>query len=775
MKLQAKFLSILVPLILVPLMLVSFTSQRVLQSNMADNAFTQTQILSDQIQWSLEQGLGLVKRYHREFRNQSDSDVNSQHLIERFHQLRPELLSISVFDGEKHLLASSGKVPEKITRSVSLSNNHTLIQSSSQKFVLKVNSILPPRYHGGASFVLETYLPLDAMNRFIATTRQESHILILLESSEGEPLTQERTLIAALKNAQAKAVSNVMWNNKSFISNRKSIHPKLSMLVLTPALETVSSMDRLNSLLSYIAIAAGLLSIMILHKTVTSWVTNPLGKIQQLTSNITDGELEPVEGLNRKDEIGDFAQSFDEMRRHLLSTTQQIQELAYYDTLTGLPNKVTFIDSIQKLIEKSTLTGHQVAILFFDLDNFKHINDGLGHETGDSLLMQMGTRLKQCIRSDDLLSKECRTSSSGNAMVARLGGDEFTLALSNVDSPEEVSKIANRVIERLSKPFLVNDNELFVSASIGISMYPKDGFTPEALLKNADTAMYAAKSNGKNNFHFYNANMNKPVLERIALESSMRCALENNEFLLHFQPKVPLNGNDCYEFETLMRWHNAEKGMISPGLFIPLAEDTGYIHQIGDWVIEQCCKQIEEWNDQGLKNVSVSLNLSPVQLNYGTPLNTLKKCLQMYRLDPSQLEVEITESGLMQNEQLAIGLLDEIKSLGVRIALDDFGTGYSSMAYLLKFPIDTLKIDRAFIKDIETNDESLMVLDTIIELAKKLKLQLVAEGVETQQQLALLQTRNCDFIQGFYFSKPLVAEQAMAFFQQHFDNLPQAS
>lgn len=776
MKLQTKFLSILIPLILAPLLIVSITAHWVLQSSLKDSTHTQTQILTDQVIWAVNQSKQLARQYIAELRN---NYVLSPELIAEelntFHQLRPDILNIMVKQQDK-ILGTSGQFDHsQVVKNTPLSGAQLQL-TKQQGFQLNVQQTA---HILGRSepLVINLTLPLVNLNKLVESSRRKSHVIVLLSNSEGELLTQEKSLKKLLpKSLIDTPAFPITWNNKNFMVTNAKVDDGLYMSTLTPTMNVTSATDKLNALLSYIAIVAGLISVVVLHKSISSLVTSPLARFQRHTQNIIRGSSSHINSLKRTDEIGEFARSFNDMRKHLLSTTEQIEELAYYDTLTGLPNKVTFIDTIQNLIEKSTLTGHQLAIVFFDLDNFKHINDALGHETGDTLLMEVSTRLKECIRSHDVLAHESHKSGkNNNSMIARLGGDEFTLVLSKINSPEEAAKVASRILQKLAVPFNIGDNELFISASMGISMYPKDGKTPEALLKNADTAMYAAKASGKNHSRFYDSKMNKPVLERIELEASMRSALANNEFILYYQPKVPIFGETHFEFETLMRWNHAEKGMISPGLFIPLAEDTGYIQTLGDWAIEQTCRQIELWNRKGYKNVSVSTNLSPVQLNYGNPLQTIKQALSNFDIKPEQLEIEITESGLMQNEQHAVELLNQIKSLGVRIALDDFGTGYSSLAYLLKFPIDTLKIDRTFIRDIDSHPESLKVLESIIGLAKSLNLHVVAEGVETKEQLDLLLQRKCNYIQGFYFARPTEPQQAMAFFEEHFASDPQLS
>ncbi len=445
------------------------------------------------------------------------------------------------------------------------------------------------------------------------------------------------------------------------------------------------------------------------------------------------------------------------MRLSLKETTEQIQELAYFDPLTSLPNKITFLDSIHTYIEKTKTNNGIMAILFFDLDNFKHVNDGLGHQMGDLLLMQVGNRLKECVDFENQpYRSEVTSLNSDSCLLARMGGDEFTLIVSDIHSPDEASKIAVRILTRLAMPFVLNEHEVFIGASIGIAIYPHDGNNTETLLK------------GKNNFQFFDQSMNGPVSERITLESKMRTALENDEFRLYFQPRVPVNGGFRYEFEALIRWINPERGFISPGVFIPIAEESGLIQQVGDWVLHSACQQIKTWLDMGYQDVLVSINLSPVQFNYGNPTSSVRHALKKYRIDPKHLEIEITETGLMQNENVATAILMSLKDLGIRIALDDFGTGYSSLAYLRRFPIDTLKIDRSFVNDLEQDPESILVLESIISLAKSLDLEIVAEGVETENQLEILKQKECSSIQGFLFAKPSPPNEAMTFFDEYF-------
>ena len=771
MKLQTKFLLILFPLVVVPLLLNSYITRHHFAQMVAEGVEQQNQILREQMLWNVDIARQSARELvteivsYPELKDAFDQWPSHPELLQSrldtFQKNHPKLVYVEIFGEDSELLAEAGERPLSelnVDTPAFINIKHRLFLLEQHQADLNI----------APGIRVRTITRAKQMETFIHKTRRTSNILLVLVD-HGLVLSKEESIQDMLTNNAAQHGSHVQWNSNNYLVNQTKITDSLEMMTLTPTVEMEASGEALNSMLFYVAICAGLLSLLILHRSVATLVTVPLERFHTLTHNIINGNYRAVKVFKRNDELGQLSQSMETMRQHLQDTSQHIEELAYYDSLTGLPNKVSFIDTIQHLIEKSQVTGHQVAILFFDLDNFKHINDGLGHEVGDELLMQVSSRLKECIRSHDVVAPSNHLAlQDADEVIARLGGDEFTLVLSKINSPDEAAKVANRILQKLSKPFVLHDNDVFISASIGISMYPKDGRTPEDLLKNADTAMYAAKASGKSHSRFYDSKMNKPVLERIELEASMRSALANNEFILYYQPKVPLFGETRFEFETLMRWNHAEKGMISPGLFIPLAEESGYIQILGDWAIEQTCRQIEYWNRKGYKNVTVSTNLSPVQLNYGNPLQTIKQALSNFDIRPEQLEIEITESGLMQNEKHAVELLNEIKSLGVRIALDDFGTGYSSLAYLLKFPIDTLKIDRAFIHDIDSHPESLKVLESIIGLAKSLDLHVVAEGVETKEQLDLLQERECNYIQGFYFARPTEPEQAMAFFEGHF-------
>ncbi len=418
------------------------------------------------------------------------------------------------------------------------------------------------------------------------------------------------------------------------------------------------------------------------------------------------------------------------------------ERLAYqanHDTLTRLPNRNLLMDRLDHALALSQRSGGWVAVLFIDLDNFKQVNDSLGHAAGDALLRAVAERLSGCVRSHDTL--------------ARLGGDEFILVLENLPREELVAAVARKIMEVLQPPFLLGGNEFFISSSIGISLFPKDGADRETLLRNADMAMYRAKKQGRSNFQFYSKWMNDHVIERLYLENGLRYAMARNELLLYYQPQVDLASLTVVGVEALIRWRHPAQGFISPAKFIPLAEETGLIIPIGAWVIETACIQAKRWEDAGL-SLRVAVNLSARQFTQPDLIGNIITTLQRTGLPADRLKLEITESLLMEDVEKVIVILRALKDIGVKIAIDDFGTGYSSLSYLKRFPLDFLKIDRSFIRDIQSDPDDAAITLAILAMAHSMRLDVIAEGVETDEQLAFLHAHHCKEVQGFYFSPP---------------------
>jgi diguanylate cyclase (GGDEF)-like protein len=427
---------------------------------------------------------------------------------------------------------------------------------------------------------------------------------------------------------------------------------------------------------------------------------------------------------------------------HIISQ-QQVEYLTTRDPLTGLANRYLFNDELVSHIDRHRDKTH-IALLFINLDRFKTINDSLGHQVGDRLLKIVSERLKNCINDTTLL--------------ARLGGDEFMLMIKNPESIKAVKDLADTINLIISKPYKVDYYKLNTSCSIGISMYPKDSLESRILLRNADTAMNSAKAKGGNRYQFYTDGMNQQVTSRLTIETELRRAIRENEFKIYYQPQVNAYTGELEGAEALVRWVHPTAGIVSPAEFIPVAEETGLIEDIGDWVLEQACRTFKEWNQEAELNLSVAVNVSVKQLNDSFVLR-LTDILNKTGLKGNHLELEITESLLMRNVQENIRILDNINRLGVHFAMDDFGTGYSSLSYLRQFPIGKLKIDRSFVNDITDNPDDEAIIRAIIAMGKTLKLKVIAEGVENHQQLVLLQPIGCDSYQGFFFSKPLSATE----------------
>ena len=439
---------------------------------------------------------------------------------------------------------------------------------------------------------------------------------------------------------------------------------------------------------------------------------------------------------------------------------KRIHQLAYYDDLTGLPNRVMFSEYLGHAITRARRSSEKLAVLFLDIDDFKRVNDTLGHQSGDVLLQEAAERLSRCLRESDYIAVADDPDKPGG-VLARQGGDEFIILLPGIKHVHDPSAVANRIIESFFQPIDVNGHECYTSASIGISIYPSDGDQSEDLIKNADNAMYHAKDRGKNGYQYFQESMNTAVAERLAMETKLRKAFDNKQFALFYQAQVDAVNSEMIALEALLRWRDPEAGLIPPNDFIPVAEQTGLIIPIGEWVLYEACRQGAAWQKEGYPRVRISVNVSTVQFSRDGFVNTIQRALTESKFDPTCLEIEITESAIMSNPKGATDVLAEIKALGVSIALDDFGTGYSSLNYLRRFPIDTLKVDRSFIEDVDKNPQDEQIVAAIVAMAHAMNLRVVAEGVETRDQLRVVSENDCDLIQGFLFSRPAPAEQIL--------------
>lgn len=443
---------------------------------------------------------------------------------------------------------------------------------------------------------------------------------------------------------------------------------------------------------------------------------------------------------------------------------ERISTLAYFDVLTGLPNRQFFKDRLVQALEVASRHQKELAVLFIDLDNFKQVNDTLGHTAGDEVLSEVSERLKACVRSSDWVDTSQILPNEKD--FARLGGDEFVLLLSEIRSAEDVSIVASRIIENIASPIALENTEVIITPSIGIATYPTDGSDVETLIRNADTAMYHAKAEGRNNFQFFSAALNKRANRRMELENALRKAIEREEFYLNYQPQVSLRDHSIVAVEALARWKSHELGEVSPGHFIPIAEECGMILELGDWVLNEVCRQIKRWQFAGYPDMKVAVNISSLQFRNQNLTRNLLDITSAHDVATSSIELELTESVLMSGINEAVETLGSLKEAGFTISLDDFGTGYSSLSYLKLFPIDLLKIDRSFVSDIPGDENDVAIVEAIVAMAHKLNMRVVAEGVETELQREFLTAQGCDIVQGYLISAPVPAEQVQAFFAQ---------
>jgi diguanylate cyclase (GGDEF)-like protein/PAS domain S-box-containing protein len=432
--------------------------------------------------------------------------------------------------------------------------------------------------------------------------------------------------------------------------------------------------------------------------------------------------------------------------------TEQMSYLAQHDTLTNLPNRLLLKDRVRQAIVASQRHGTRLAVLFLDLDGFKHINDSLGHAIGDELLRSVAERLLVCVRSSDT--------------VSRLGGDEFVVLLPEIARAEDAGISATKILNALIAPHEIHPYSLRVTASIGLTTYPEDGQDAETLIKNADMAMYQAKQEGRNNYQFFEKNMNVRAIERQSIEADLRYALERNEFLLHYQTKINLQTGEITGAEALIRWQHPDRGLIDPLQFISVAEDCGLMIPIGKWVLRESCRQAQAWQDAGLPPIGMAVNVSSVELRNEGFLEGVRAALADTRLMSRYLQLELTESVLMRHPISTVPILRSLKAMGVGLAIDDFGTGYSSLSYLRQFPIDTLKVDQSFVREIRSETDSAIIVSAVIGMGRSLNHCVVAEGVETAEQLAFLQAQGCDEGQGYYFNRPVAAAEFAKSFQR---------
>jgi len=565
---------------------------------------------------------------------------------------------------------------------------------------------------------------------------------------------KNNSIMSFLSNRQSTPLQTSLSNTPVLLHSKK-LFLNLNLLGILPKEEILNSSRELSKIILVISLLAILSSIFLVYFSLRKIILQPIQKLNKAAHSIGQGNLNSNINIKSNDEIGVLAKSFQTMSQNLKQIHEEVNHSANHDSLTGLPNRSMFMNYLTETIATSKKQGQKSSLLFLDLDDFKNINDTLGHQAGDILLQEIASRLSTTLRKSESL----KSKNTANDLVARLGGDEFIILLNDIDGPFDATAVADRVLKKLQQPISIFDNQVYANCSIGITLYPDDAEDADNLIKNADIAMYHAKEQGKNHYQFYSNQLNTDMQKRLIMNANLRVALENDFFFIHYQPKVDAQTGNIIGLEALLRWQDSELGMVSPEQFIPVAEESGLITPITEWVFNEVCKQCIAWQEQKISTVPIAVNVSSIQFKRRDLVDMIKTSLQRTGLAASNIEIELTETSLLDDTTDAIQILNGLNQLGINVALDDFGTGYSSLNYLNQLPIHTLKIDRSFVHKITSLDHEYAIVDAIIALAHALDLQVVAEGVETTTQLEYLKLRNCDVIQGYLFSKPLPANE----------------
>ncbi|MAM86374.1 MAG: hypothetical protein CME36_03570 [unclassified Hahellaceae] len=583
--------------------------------------------------------------------------------------------------------------------------------------------------------------------------RTEEHLSSKL-SADGTSHARLENLLSAVPVQDFTAIQ--LGGQDGFLCSHP-VADSYRLVAWLPARKLVKRSNELALFIILICLGSVLVISLVLYAQLNMLIIRPIRHLQRATEAIGRGHLLKKIHVKGNDEVGALAESINAMSASLQKSHEQVRFLAYHDTLTALPNRLMFYEQLASTIATARRSGARFAVLYLDLDHFKRVNDTLGHRAGDQLLGIVAERLAHCMRESDFIARSDSTEDevSSPGMLARIGGDEFLLLLQDIPDLLLPGVIAERIVDSISKPIPVDNNECYVSASLGITIYPDDGESPDLLIKYADIAMYHAKSEGRNNFQYYRDSMNSAMVERANMESKLREAIRENRLFLQYQPQADLRSGEVIGVEALVRWSDPELGMISPSTFIPFAEENGLIVEIGTWVLEQACRQAVAWLDETGTPIKVAVNVSAVQFAKGNFQEVVRSTLTRSGLAPSHLCLEITETSFMEHIDRIDIVLEEIRALGVLIALDDFGKGFSSLNYLRQFPIDILKIDRSFVNELsDTDSDTGAIITAIIAMAHALHIKVIAEGVENAQQLESLRSRDCDFVQGFYLYRP---------------------
>ncbi len=813
MKLQHIFNGTIIPLVIIPLMILGWTANTHLIDNSRTRTFSQLSEVSSELKQQIDQASHLarnnldllssdfvVQQYALTKDDASRYSIYQRGLLERFSHHQQ---SSHQYEAVRYILPD-GYEDARWTRTPSFKIDGSAKDQSWFKILSRSDSTYfhyLEKNHQNSEWIVHFYkalklaertsgrvkpakklrgylsisLPLQWLLTDIKQLGENTELIIALADAAGKPLLintglddndQQSMRSHVLETGQQDtyfAIDSLQLKGVKHYVEVTPVLGKYFLLVASPANASVVFDETLSSKVATITALSMLATISLLFLLLHFSVIRPLHALESASEAVGRGAFDTVIKLNGGLELRRLAGSLNKMTHQLRKASEKISYAANHDSLTQLPNRRMFLHCLKQAVASAQRSNESMALLFLDVDNFKNINDSLGHDVGDLLLTQFSTRLCQSLREEDTIAHT--TLPSEEDLVARLGGDEFTIILRHVASPENAEAVARRIVEKMIPPFSINKQKMYVSTSIGIALYPDDAQQVDELIKCADIAMYGAKNNGKNNFRFYQTHMHDLSDNRVELENELRFAIKHGEMSVHYQPQVAIQHNKVYGFEALLRWQHPQKGFISPDQFIPLAEEIGLIGELGQWVMRKSCRTAQQWREEGLSDFKMSVNVSMLQFAQQDMLTQVKDILNETGLPPEYLTIEVTETIAMTSQESTLRSLRAIQALGVSTALDDFGTGYSSLSHLRKMPVDILKIDRAFIVEAQQQASVRKIVHAIIQMAHALDLKVVAEGIESVDQINDLKEMNCNVVQGFYYSKALPETEAKAFYE----------
>ncbi len=699
-----------------------------------------------------------------------------QSKLRMLQRVYPEYLEIRLIwpDGFEDFRITSRELPNRTEHEAHQPVFQALVQSGEQlwlrvqqspdtgELVLFLGRGLAVESPGAEQRFLRAYLSMTVdLNRFVWPLQESPWPGGGLFMSRGDELLLASAALAPLLAADGLPRQQLFEHDSTgylelgggrFFHRRLQLMPDLWLHALVPEDVTLASSRTLGMLVWGGMLLTLLFGGPLLLYLLRAQLLRPVLQLRQAFVRLQQDENRLVElPVLRSDELGELTEAFNCMSYELHESSRTIRQLAYHDSLTGLPNRYLFLRTLQRGMQVVAQEKQTLALLFIDLDNFKVVNDTFGHPFGDQVLTEVSRRIQEHIRGCDYLGRANELMETPE--LSRLGGDEFTLLLAPVHTPYAVGMVAQRLISLISEPITLEGHECYLGASIGIAMYPGDGETPEDLVKNADLAMFQAKKQGKGHFEYFSAALGAAIRERTRLDLKLHKVVEQEGFELYFQPLMECADERIVSLEALIRWRDPEIGFVSPELFVPLAEESGLVLRMGDWVIREACRWVQRWRSSGFDEIRVAINVSGVQMSQPGIAELFEHSLQRYALPAEAIYIELTETSLIQGESLVLDNLHKLRAMGIRIALDDFGTGYSSLSYLRKLPIDILKIDKSFVEDLGSEGDS-VILASIINMAHALEMKVVAEGVEDREMYLYLKREGVDLIQGYYLSKP---------------------